>query len=74
LPLNTAHHFGCSALLLAAIGTYGVMAYSVQQRGHEIGIRLALGAHRSGILKMVIGEGIKLALIGVVSGWLRRWH
>jgi putative ABC transport system permease protein len=60
--------FGCSALLLAAIGIYGLMAYSVAQRTHEIGIRLALGAESSQIRKMVVFEGLRLALAGVVIG------
>jgi predicted permease len=60
--------FGCSALLLAAIGIYGLMAYTVQQRTQEIGIRMALGAERSAVRNMVIFEGMRLALIGVVIG------
>ena len=60
--------FGCSALLLAAIGIYGLMAYSVEQRTQEIGIRLALGAERSAVTRMVVAQGMKLALVGVVIG------
>jgi putative ABC transport system permease protein len=60
--------FGCSALLLAAIGIYGLMAYSVEQRGHEIGIRLALGAEESRVRNMVVRQGMGLALGGVVIG------
>jgi ABC-type antimicrobial peptide transport system permease subunit len=61
--------FGCSALLLAAIGIYGLMAYWVAQRAREIGIRLALGAESIQIRKMVVFEGQRLALAGVVIGF-----
>jgi len=60
--------FGCSALLLAAVGIYGLIAYSVEQRTQEIGIRLALGAEANNVRNMVIFEGIRLTLIGVVIG------
>ncbi len=60
--------FGCAALLLAVIGIYGLMAYSVGQRTREIGIRLALGAKSSDVRNMVVGEGMRLALIGVAIG------
>jgi predicted permease len=60
--------FGCSALLLAAIGIYGLMAYSVAQRSQEIGIRLALGAKPSHIRNMVVFQGMRPALAGVVCG------
>jgi putative ABC transport system permease protein len=60
--------FGCSALLLAAIGIYGLMAYSVAQRAHEIGIRMALGAESSRIRNMVVIQGLRLVLAGVASG------
>jgi len=65
--------FGCSALLLAAIGIYGLMAYSVEQRKQEIGIRLALGAEAEQVKKMVVFQGMRLALVGIVLGLAAAW-
>ncbi|MFZ0664036.1 MAG: ABC transporter permease [Acidobacteriaceae bacterium] len=60
--------FGACALILAAIGIYGLMAYSVQQRTQEMGIRMALGADRAKIRNLVVRQGMTLAIIGVVIG------
>jgi ABC-type antimicrobial peptide transport system permease subunit len=60
--------FGAVALILAAIGIYALMAYSVQQRTQEMGIRMALGADRATIRKLVVWQGMRLALVGVVLG------
>ena len=60
--------FGALGLLLACVGLYGIMAYNVGRRTNEIGIRMALGAEKTDVLRMVVGQGIKLALMGVAIG------
>jgi len=60
--------FAGAALLLAAVGIYGVMSYTVNQRVHEIGLRLALGAERADVLRLILSEGTKIAFVGTAIG------
>lgn len=68
LSMTLLTFLACLALILAVVGIYGVMSYTVTQRSHEIGIRMAIGAQPRDVFKMVIGRGMMLALIGVAFG------
>jgi putative ABC transport system permease protein len=68
--LATSSFFGVIALVITAIGIYGVISYSVNRRTAEIGVRIALGADRRSIQRMVVGDGLRLAVIGCLAGLL----
>jgi putative ABC transport system permease protein len=69
--------FAAAALLMAVVGVYGVIAYSVIQRTREIGIRMALGAQRNEVVRLIVAQGLKMAVWGIAAGivaalWLTR--
>jgi ABC-type antimicrobial peptide transport system permease subunit len=65
--------FGVLALVVAAVGLYGVIGYNVAQRAHEMGVRVALGAQRKDLLWLVVGQSVRFTLAGIALGALASW-
>ena len=65
--------FGLLALTIATIGVYGVTAYGVSQRVHEMGVRIALGAQRGDVYSLIVGRGLKLVITAVTGGLILSW-
>ena len=77
LNMQISSALGMLAMALVAVGIYGVLSFSVAQRTHEIGVRMALGARKENVIRLVVREGLSLAFIGVIGGliaafWLTR--
>ena len=70
MPALMVGAFGVLALLLATVGLYGVMWYTVSQRTREFGVRLALGASEKAVVRMVLGKGLKTTLVGIFLGFI----
>jgi len=73
LPLTIVGTFASLALLLTAVGIFGVIAYSVSLRTHEMAIRMSLGAQRKDVVRLVVGEGVRVALVGLAIGLAGTW-
>jgi putative ABC transport system permease protein len=69
LTVLIAGIFAAVALILATVGVYGVLAYTVTQRNHEFGIRVALGAEGSDLFNLILKQGLKVAIVGLAIGW-----
>jgi len=74
IQCRAAGGFSLASLLLAAVGIYGLLAYSVTQRTREIGVRIALGAEPRTITRMVVASGARMVIIGAAADWRQRWR